>query len=93
MKYQIDKNQQGVEITVEELSEQKKQQILTEFQLCREGKCDCPTDEYDKVAAVEIKSTQDHQIKLNLKAKPGQKFDEDEIGKCLDHTQKKTNKE
>ncbi len=63
----------------------KQAQLLEAFAACHAGQCSCPTDEYTKVASMEIETGAD-EIRLKLTPKAGQKFDLAEIEACLDHT-------
>lgn len=49
------------------------------------GHCTCPTDEYQKVAGMQVTEAAD-EVVLHLQAKPGTRFDMTEISACLDHT-------
>lgn len=68
--------------------EGKEEELLASFQACREGRCACPTDEYQKLESLDIDESAG-KISLRLKAKSGRIFDEAEIEKCLDHTKRK----
>ena len=65
-------------------------QLLTAFRECQQGRCDCPTDEYEKVSTLDVESEEGDTITLRLVPKPGQRFDESEIDACLQHTVAKT---
>jgi hypothetical protein len=45
----------------------------------------CPTDEYRKVASMEVRTDAD-QITIQLESLPGERFDPSEFEACLDHT-------
>lgn len=60
--------------------------ILSAFQDCQDGRCDCPTDEYQKVATLSVEREANDAISVRLVPKPGQRFDESEIDACLQHT-------
>ena len=62
----------------------KQKKYMQAFQECKEGRCTCPTREYSKLESLVIESEKD-TIVLKLKAKPDVKFEESEIGKCLEH--------
>lgn len=84
MKFQIQEKQNEVSIEIEKIDGQ--QQVFQEaFQKCREGKCSCPTTEYDKLQSLKIEPTQ-HGVLLRLKPKEGERFNLGEIEKCLEHT-------
>ncbi len=87
MEAKIKTTEKGIEIDVKDLKG-KKDQLLEAFQECSEGRCTCPTEEYKKVEAMEIKGGED-DIQLSIKAKDDEKIDTAEIQKCLDYTRKK----
>lgn len=60
-------------------------ELLAAFGECQAGRCSCPTDEYEKVAAMDVRPT-DEAITIRLAAKPGTEFDRDKIEACLDYT-------
>jgi hypothetical protein len=60
-------------------------ELLEAFGECQEGRCSCPTDEYLKVAAMDVRPTGD-RIAIRLEAKPGTSLDATEIAACLDYT-------
>jgi hypothetical protein len=81
----IKSHSEGLIIDVSDIAG-KKEELLAEFQACCEGRCSCPTDEYQKLERLEIDAAAE-KISLRLRAKPGQAFDEAEIEKCLDQTE------
>ncbi len=68
--------------------EGKKAELLEAFQECSEGRCTCPTEEYQKVAALEV-TEGDDEIQLSIKAIEDEQIDTAEIEKCLDYTKKR----
>ena len=87
MKRTVKSNSDGLTIEISEISE-KQEQLLEEFQACQEGRCSCPTDEYEKLESLKV----DHsagKIRVRLSGKSGQAFDKAEIEKCLDHAETK----
>jgi hypothetical protein len=89
VKRTIKPHSEGLTVEVAEIGDQQ-EGLLSEFQACQEGRCSCPTNEYEKLESLEIgKSPQG--ISLRLKAKAGQVFDSEEIEKCLDHADNKLN--
>jgi hypothetical protein len=64
---------------------ERQDELLQAFGECAEGRCSCPTDEYEKVAAMDVQPGQD-RIDINLEAKPGTTLDTSEIEACLDYT-------
>ena len=87
MKRTIKPDSEGLTIEISEIAGKQKQ-LLDEFQACQEGRCACPTDEYAKLDTLAIEDSAG-KISLRLTAKTGRVFDEAEIEKCLDHTERK----
>ena len=75
MKKSIKKKDKNLEIKISEI-ESNQDSLLSNFQLCQQGKCDCPTDEYSKLENFNIESS-DNQIILNLKPKSDQSFNKE----------------
>ena len=87
MKYKLETSKDVVDIEVTE-TEGKHEKLLDAFQECQKGRCTCPTREYSKLKSLEIETDAD-TIRLKLKSKPDEKFDQSEIGKCLEYTKEK----
>jgi hypothetical protein len=87
MEATIKTTENGIDIDVTEL-EGNKQELLEAFQECSEGRCTCPTQEYQKVEALEVVDA-DNAIQLSITAKPDQQIDTAEIEKCLEYTKKR----
>ena len=84
MKYKIDEKETGIDISVTD-AKNDKQKLLDAFRECQEGRCSCPTNEYKKLASLEV--AQDEEgIQLRLKSKDGEVIDKSEIEKCLAYT-------
>jgi hypothetical protein len=84
MKYKIESSKNGLSILIKSEADER-ENLLSNFELCQKGQCSCPTDEYKKLQSLNISSLDDELI-LNLKSKPNQVFDINEIKKCLDFT-------
>ena len=87
MEANIKTTENGLQIDVTDL-EGKKEQLLEAFQECSEGRCTCPTNEYQKLAALDVIDSGD-AIQLSLIAKPDEQFDTTEIEKCLEYTKQR----
>ncbi len=87
MEAKIKTTEAGIQIDVTEL-EGKKEQLLEAFQECSEGRCTCPTQEYQKVETLEVIDAGD-AIELSIKAKADEQIDTAEIQKCLEYTKKR----
>jgi len=90
MKSKITKNNHGIEINITEVKG-KKEELLEAFQECSEGRCSCPTQEYEKVETMNIIDTENN-IQLSIKSKDNEVIDTNEIEKCLEHTKKRVTK-
>ncbi|HEX8939469.1 MAG TPA: hypothetical protein VF763_04840 [Candidatus Limnocylindrales bacterium] len=82
--YRITPAEQGLAIEIEGVGA-RQEQLLTAFGECAAGQCSCPTDEYQKVEAMEVVPADD-AISIRLAARPGTSFDTGEIERCLDYT-------
>ena len=87
MKRIVKSSSEGLTIEFSAISRQQ-EQLIAEFRACEEGRCSCPTNEYEKLDSLNIEAASG-KIRLSLKAKSGQVLDGSEIQKCLDHTEKK----
>ena len=83
MKYKITKKDKDININVSDLKGNE-DKIVEAFQECKEGRCSCPTQEYDKVESFAIIDS-DESVQLSIKTKNGEEIDTDEIEKCLLH--------
>ena len=90
MKSKITTNKNGIDINITEL-EGKKEELLEAFQECSEGRCTCPTQEYEKMETLKIVDTEKN-IQLSIKSKDNEVIDIKEIEKCLDYTRNKISK-
>ncbi len=90
MKYKVDEKTGGIDITVADVGNDK-QKLLEAFRECQEGRCSCPTAEYQKLQSLEVEQSGDG-IDLRLKSKPGETIDKGEIEKCLGYTAERLKK-
>ena len=84
MKTKIVTDKHGVEIRVTEIASHA-DELMSAFKECQEGRCSCPTQEYDKLASLRVEQSLGG-LNVSMKSKKGQKIDVDEIEKCLEHT-------
>lgn len=87
MKRIIKPDSEGLTVEVTEIGDQQ-EDLLSELHACRNGRCSCPTSEYEKLESFEI-ATSPGRISLRLTAKTGQVFATGEIEKCVDHVSEK----
>jgi hypothetical protein len=90
MKYTIESEGGNVNITIEKVGGYQKR-LMEELKECAEGRCSCQTPEYKKVESMQVKPEGD-KVDITLKAKAGEKIDQGDINKCLEHTTKKAEK-
>lgn len=83
-RYRIDEQGSAVSIEVAVVGG-RQQQLMQAFGECQAGECSCPTNEYEKLAAMEVKE-EGGLIRIHLEPKPGEKIDAAEIAACLDYT-------
>jgi hypothetical protein len=84
MKYQIEKSGGTLKIKIENVGENK-DKVLENFQLCQQGRCGCPTTEYEKLESLTIEPGEDN-VSLHLSPRSGQALKQEQIERCLDFT-------
>lgn len=84
MKYKIINHKGDINIHVSDIKANE-EHLHKAFQRCKEGKCSCPTQEYEKVKSFQITNSNE-SIQLSIKTKDGEKIDIKEIEKCLAHS-------
>ena len=85
-RYRIQDDESAVSVEVTEVGANA-QKLLRALRECQAGQCSCPTDEYQKLASMDIQLAGD-VISLRLEAKPRETFGTSEIAACLDYTTK-----
>jgi hypothetical protein len=83
-RYRIREEQSGVSIDLTEVSG-RQDELLNAFEDCASGQCSCPTDQFEKLASMDVHRNED-QIALRLESRYGTRFDPSAIAACLDHT-------
>jgi hypothetical protein len=83
-KYRINADGPSIAIELTEVGGNQ-ERLLEAFAECQDGRCSCPTNEYEKVAAMDVQPDED-RIAIKLQAKPGTTFDAAEIVACLNYT-------
>ncbi len=82
MKYRITPKSSGLDIEVTDVGDEK-EKLFKAFQECQEGRCSCPTNEYEKLKGLDIEQSKD-EIQLHLEAKADSSLDKSEIEKCME---------
>lgn len=80
MKIKSEQVGQSLIVNIDEIAD--KQAILDTIQGCADGSCACSTDEYQKVASIEILPGA-KSIQLNIEVKAGEVIDPNCISECL----------
>ena len=84
MRYEVKELEPDIEIRVSDAAGHTSQ-LLQSMHECQSGQCGCPTDQYDKLDAIEVEARED-EVTVRLRPLPGERLDPDEIKACLDHT-------
>lgn len=90
-RYEISDSGGGLLIKIGELGG-KQSEVAKALQECAEGRCACPTAQYEKLRSVRMTAGQD-EIRVALVPKAGEVIDRQAIGKCLDYTAGKAQEE
>jgi hypothetical protein len=88
VRYQISEEPDHLKVKLEDTTGVQ-DQLLAAFQECQQGRCSCPTAEYEKLEGLEIEVSID-EIELRLKPKPGAQLEPSQIARCLDYTVTRT---
>ena len=78
----IKSNQSGSSLVVNIEDVTDNNAIMETIQGCADGSCACSTDEYQKVASIEILPGA-NSIQLNIEVKAGEVTDPNSISECL----------
>jgi len=63
----------------------KQAELMGALQECAEGRCTCPTRQYEKLQEINIQPTPTG-VNVTLTPKPGESIDRNAIDKCLEYT-------
>ena len=63
----------------------RQDEFLSAFAECWSGQRSCPTDQFEKLASMDVHQSED-QIALRLNSKHGTRLDSSDIAACVDHT-------
>ena len=77
MRYRIIEHDTDIEIHVHETGEHS-QQLLASLQHCQEGRCGCPTDQYDRLEDMVVQTDPD-KVTIQLHPRAGQRFDPEQV--------------
>lgn len=82
--FKVSETGAGLHVAVEQLGANK-EAALKALQECAEGRCTCPTPQYEKMQAIDVVPGQD-RVDITLTPKPGESIDRQAIDKCLEYT-------
>ena len=82
--FELTRRGSEVEIQVRGTAEQEPQ-LIESFQDCQSGHCSCPTDQYERLESMTMES-ENGNITMLLRPRPGEHFDIEQIRACLDYT-------
>jgi len=71
---------------------EKRAQLMSALQECAEGRCTCPTSQYEKLQEIDIRPTPTG-VDVTLTPKPGESIDREAIDKCLEYTDQRVSKD
>lgn len=84
MRYEVEDREPDIEIRVVGAGGQASR-LLESMQECRSGRCGCPTDQYDKLEAMDVDAGEG-VVTVRLHPLPGERLDLGQIRTCLDYT-------
>jgi hypothetical protein len=84
MRYDITERSDEVEIRVREIGDGTPQ-VHALLQDCQQGRCRCPTDQYDRLAGIDVEIGDD-EVGLKLHPRAGQQLDVNALQACLHYT-------
>jgi hypothetical protein len=90
MRYQITERESEIEIHVSDAAGHTTE-LLQSMQECQSGQCGCPTDQYDKLAAMDVDAGADG-VTVRLQPLDGEHLDPVAIKACLDYTTKRADR-
>jgi hypothetical protein len=84
MRYEIAEHGSDVEIHVCQTGEHAPE-LLASLDDCQQGRCGCPSDQYDRLEDVTVHATPD-ELTIQLHPRAGERLDAGQLQTCLDYT-------
>lgn len=84
MHYEVTEHEDSVELRVIGTGD-RAPALLASMQECQEGRCTCPTDQFNRLETIEVLSGDDN-VTVSLRPSPGERLDVNELAACLDYT-------
>ena len=83
-KFNVTQDPTILKIRIDDVGE-KQVQLLQALQECAEGRCTCPSNQYEKLQKIDI-APLDGVIEVSLVPRDGESIDRAEIDRCLEYT-------
>ena len=83
-RYRLHEHASGITIELSDVGDHQRE-LLEAFGECQSGRCSCPTDQYENVAAMDVDAGEG-EISIRLEAKPQTRFAPEQVSACLDPT-------
>lgn len=84
MRYVVTEDDEGVTMQVSDVGD-RAPQVFASLQKCQQGQCSCPTDQYDRLEAIDVHAA-NGRITVNLRPRAGEQLDVDQLRACMDYT-------
>ena len=84
MRYEIAEHGSDVEIHVRQTGEHASE-LLASLEDCQQGRCGCPSDQYDRLEDMTVDATPD-KLTIQLHPRAGERLDTGQLQTCLDYT-------
>ncbi len=84
MRYGITERGEDVEIRLRQTGGHTPR-LLASFQDCQQGRCGCPTDQYDRLENMTVHTGAD-DLAIQLRPRAGERLDIGQLQECLDYT-------
>lgn len=90
MRYEVTERESEIRIEVSDAAGHTTE-LLQSMKECQSGQCGCPTDQYDKLAAMDVDAGED-EVTVRLRPLDGEHLDAEAIKACLDYTTKRADR-
>jgi hypothetical protein len=84
MRYEVNEHETDVEIQVSDAAG-RISRVLQSMRECQAGQCGCPTNQYDRLAGMDVHAGGD-EVTVLLRPLPDQRLDVEQLRVCLDYT-------
>lgn len=84
MRYEISEDHDEVVMTVTDVGVGAAR-LMESLQECQQGQCACPTDQYDRLDAIDVQAGDD-DFTVRLRPRTGEVLDVQALHACMDYT-------